>query len=135
MNSLIGLGAATSFTAGTASLLLPGAGLEIGFLEEPVMLLAFVLLGRALETRARLRASGTSQLVSIFDVTISFQLMVGTYWVYRNLDLSANMPVSTVDTKLHPRGCVLTGATASIVCQHHCPCLATGLQTLHVLFS
>lgn len=60
MNSLIGLGAATSFTAGTASLLLPGAGLEIGFLEEPVMLLAFVLLGRALETRARLKAAGTS---------------------------------------------------------------------------
>ena len=59
MNSLIGLGAATSFTAGTASLLLPGAGLEVGFLEEPVMLLAFVLLGRALETRARLKASGT----------------------------------------------------------------------------
>ena len=58
MNSLIGLGAATSFTAGTASLLLPGAGLEVGFLEEPVMLLAFVLLGRALETRARLKASG-----------------------------------------------------------------------------
>lgn len=61
MNSLIGLGAATSFTAGTASLLLPGAGLEIGFLEEPVMLLAFVLLGRALETRARLRASADLQ--------------------------------------------------------------------------
>ena len=61
MNSLIGLGAATSFTAGTASLLLPGAGLEVGFLEEPVMLLAFVLLGRALETRARLKASGVAQ--------------------------------------------------------------------------
>jgi len=30
----------------------------VGFLEEPVMLLAFVLLGRALETRARLKASG-----------------------------------------------------------------------------
>ena len=58
MNSLIGLGAATSFTAGSASLLLPGAGLEVGFMEEPVMLLAFVLLGRALETRARLKASG-----------------------------------------------------------------------------
>lgn len=64
MNSLIGLGAATSFTAGTASILLPGAGLEIGFLEEPVMLLAFVLLGRALETRARLKASGIPQCMN-----------------------------------------------------------------------
>ena len=58
MNSLIGLGAATSFTAGAASLAVPGMGLEVSFLEEPVMLLAFVLLGRALESRARLKASG-----------------------------------------------------------------------------
>ncbi|KAL0054244.1 hypothetical protein WJX82_006004 [Trebouxia sp. C0006] len=64
MNSLIGLGAATSFTAGSASLLLPGAGLEVGFLEEPVMLLAFVLLGRALETRARLKASADLQTLA-----------------------------------------------------------------------
>ena len=70
MNSLIGLGAATSFTAGTASLLLPGAGLEVGFLEEPVMLLAFVLLGRALETRARLKASGTFWSVGIVTGSI-----------------------------------------------------------------
>jgi hypothetical protein len=36
----------------------PGVGLEPSFLEEPVMLLAIVLLGRTLETRARLRATG-----------------------------------------------------------------------------
>ena len=71
MNSLIGLGAATSFTAGTASILLPGAGLEVGFLEEPVMLLAFVLLGRALETRARLKASGLSHFMSSFTIVSS----------------------------------------------------------------
>lgn len=71
MNSLIGLGAATSFTAGTASILLPGAGLEIGFLEEPVMLLAFVLLGRALETRARLKASGISHFVSALPLSVA----------------------------------------------------------------
>ena len=71
MNSLIGLGAATSFTAGTASILLPGAGLEIGFLEEPVMLLAFVLLGRALETRARLKASGMSHMMSSTTIVSS----------------------------------------------------------------
>ena len=33
-------------------------GLEPSFLEEPVMLLAIVLLGRTLEARARLRATG-----------------------------------------------------------------------------
>lgn len=37
---------------------MPGVGLEPSFLEEPVMLLAIVLLGRTLEARARLRATG-----------------------------------------------------------------------------
>lgn len=58
MNSLVGLGAVTSFTAGLAAPIVPGAALEVSFLEEPVMLLSFVLLGRALEARARLKASG-----------------------------------------------------------------------------
>lgn len=78
MNSLIGLGAATSFTAGSASLLLPGAGLEVGFMEEPVMLLAFVLLGRALETRARLKASGNTEFWLVC-VLLAFVLL-GRDW-------------------------------------------------------
>lgn len=57
MNSLIALGASTSFAAGAASALLPGFVLDPSFLEEPVMLLAFVLLGRSLEARARAAAS------------------------------------------------------------------------------
>jgi Cu2+-exporting ATPase len=57
MNSLIALGATTSFAAGGASALLPGFALDPSFLEEPVMLLAFVLLGRSLEARARAAAS------------------------------------------------------------------------------
>ena len=59
MNSLVGLGAVTSFAAGAVSWLRPDGVLDASFLEEPVMLLAFVLLGRALESRARLQASGT----------------------------------------------------------------------------
>ena len=57
MNSLIALGAVTSFSAGTLSALTPGLTIDASFLEEPVMLLAFVLLGRALETRARSEAA------------------------------------------------------------------------------
>lgn len=57
MNSLIALGAGTSFAAGAACALLPGFALDPSFLEEPVMLLAFVLLGRSLEARARAAAS------------------------------------------------------------------------------
>ena len=60
MNSLIGLGTATSFAVGLASLVVPGLVWDPSFLEEPVMLLAFVLLGRTLEARARSRASGAA---------------------------------------------------------------------------
>lgn len=60
MNSLVGLGAATSFSAGAAALLVPGMELEPSFLEEPVMLLAIVLLGRTLEARARVKAQGAA---------------------------------------------------------------------------
>ena len=45
MNSLVGVGSTASFIVGAASALVPTLGLEAGFLEEPVMLLAFVLLG------------------------------------------------------------------------------------------
>lgn len=58
MNSLVGLGAATSFSAGAAALLVPGMQLEASFLEEPIMLLAIVLLGRTLEARTRIKAQG-----------------------------------------------------------------------------
>ena len=62
MNSLVGMGAMASFTAGAVSTLVPGAGFDASFLEEPVMLLAFVLLGRSLESHARLQASGEWRL-------------------------------------------------------------------------
>jgi cation transport ATPase len=44
-----------SFSVGAASLVSPGLGFDSSFLEEPVMLLAFVLLGRAMEARAKVR--------------------------------------------------------------------------------
>ena len=66
MNSLVGLGAATSFSAGLAALLVPGMELEPSFLEEPVMLLAIVLLGRTLEARARVQAQGAAPSPHLF---------------------------------------------------------------------
>ncbi|KAG0607893.1 hypothetical protein M758_8G062900 [Ceratodon purpureus] len=56
MNTLVGLGAVSSFAVSTAAALLPKLGWQ-AFFEEPVMLLAFVLLGRAVEERAKLQAS------------------------------------------------------------------------------
>eukprot|EP00878_Enallax_costatus_P010699 GHUV01011175.1.p1 GENE.GHUV01011175.1~~GHUV01011175.1.p1 ORF type:complete len:791 (+),score=278.39 GHUV01011175.1:1241-3613(+) len=57
MNSLVAIGSTTSFTVGAAAALVPQLGFDSGFMEEPVMLLAFVLLGRALEARAKVRAA------------------------------------------------------------------------------
>eukprot|EP00889_Picochlorum_renovo_P001359 jgi/Picre1/28389/NNA_003794.t1 len=57
MNSLISLGATTSFSTGLLSAFLPNLSIDPSFLEEPVMLLAFVLLGRSLEKKARAEAS------------------------------------------------------------------------------
>ena len=67
MNSLVAVGCTTSFSAGAASCLLPSLSasqlFDASFLEEPVMLLAFVLLGRTLESRAR--ATAASDLLSL----------------------------------------------------------------------
>ncbi|KXZ53854.1 hypothetical protein GPECTOR_6g772 [Gonium pectorale] len=79
MNSLVGLGSTASFAVGLAGAApglaaafgLPGASsapaaslllaADASFLEEPVMLLAFVLLGRALEARAKVQAAADLQ--------------------------------------------------------------------------
>jgi Cu+-exporting ATPase len=58
MNSLVAVGSTTSFSVGALSVLVPGLGFGTSFLEEPVMLLAFVLLGRALEARAKVGTAG-----------------------------------------------------------------------------
>lgn len=58
MNSLVAVGSSTSFSVGALSVLVPGLGFGTSFLEEPVMLLAFVLLGRALEARAKVGTAG-----------------------------------------------------------------------------
>lgn len=56
MNSLVGIGTLSAYTASMVALLIPELGWHC-FFEEPVMLLGFVLLGRSLEQRARRRAS------------------------------------------------------------------------------
>ncbi|MCO5596577.1 hypothetical protein L7F22_050642 [Adiantum nelumboides] len=57
MNTLVGFGATASFTISAVALANPGLHWDASFFDEPVMLLAFVLLGRALEERARVQAS------------------------------------------------------------------------------
>ncbi|MTJ53414.1 copper-translocating P-type ATPase [Anabaena sp. UHCC 0253] len=56
MNTLIGLGTLTAYTASLVALLFPQMGWEC-FFDEPVMMLGFILLGRTLEKQARGRAA------------------------------------------------------------------------------
>ncbi|KAG1663220.1 hypothetical protein FOA52_011313 [Chlamydomonas sp. UWO 241] len=56
MNTLVGLGATASFAVSCVAAALPHLGWKT-FFEEPAMLLGFVLIGRALEEQAKLRAS------------------------------------------------------------------------------
>ena len=56
MNSLVGLGTVSAYTASCVALLFPQLGWDC-FFDEPVMLLGFIFLGRTLEGRARYQAS------------------------------------------------------------------------------
>ena len=56
MDSLVALGASSSFTVSLAALAMPKLGWTTYF-DEPAMLLSFVLVGKALEAHARARAS------------------------------------------------------------------------------
>ena len=62
MNSLVGLGACASFGVSVVAAVRPSLGWPT-FFEEPAMLLGCVLLGRALEERAKLAA--TSDLAAL----------------------------------------------------------------------
>lgn len=56
MNSLISLGTLTAYITSLIALFFPKIGWEC-FFDEPVMMLSFILLGRALEKRARSKAA------------------------------------------------------------------------------
>jgi P-type Cu2+ transporter len=56
MNTLVGLGTISAYTASCIALIFPQLGWEC-FFDEPVMLLGFILLGRTLEHEAKKRAA------------------------------------------------------------------------------
>ncbi len=65
MNSLVGLGTLTAYTASLVALIFPQMGWEC-FFDEPVMMLGFILLGKTLEQQARGRASAAfKQLIAL----------------------------------------------------------------------
>ncbi|AKG22595.1 heavy metal translocating P-type ATPase [Calothrix sp. 336/3] len=65
MNTLVGLGMLTAYTASLVALIFPSLGWEC-FFDEPVMMLGFILLGRTLEKQARGKAaSAFRQLLAL----------------------------------------------------------------------
>ncbi|GER30059.1 copper-transporting atpase paa1 [Striga asiatica] len=65
MNTLVGLGALSSFAVSSLAAFIPKLGWRT-FFEEPVMLIAFVLLGKNLEQRAKIRA--TSDMTGLLSI-------------------------------------------------------------------
>ncbi|XP_072953722.1 copper-transporting ATPase PAA1, chloroplastic [Typha angustifolia] len=65
MNTLVGLGALSSFAVSCIAALFPKLGWKT-FFEEPIMLIAFVLLGKNLEQRAKLKA--TSDMTGLLSI-------------------------------------------------------------------
>ncbi|XP_062195434.1 copper-transporting ATPase PAA1, chloroplastic [Phragmites australis] len=65
MNTLVGLGALSSFAVSSIATFIPKLGWKT-FFEEPIMLIAFVLLGRNLEQRAKLKA--TSDMTGLLNI-------------------------------------------------------------------
>ncbi|XP_073261362.1 copper-transporting ATPase PAA1, chloroplastic [Populus alba] len=65
MNTLVGLGALSSFAVSSLAALIPKLGWK-AFFEEPIMLIAFVLLGRNLDQRAKIKA--TSDMTGLLSV-------------------------------------------------------------------
>mmetsp|Transcript_3270 Transcript_3270/g.4448 ORF Transcript_3270/g.4448 Transcript_3270/m.4448 type:complete len:728 (-) Transcript_3270:392-2575(-) len=84
MNSLVGIGMSAAFSLAVLSTALPDLGWEAECSEEPVMLLAFVLLGRALERQARVRAQG--------DLTALASLLPSTSRLVLNFQSSSSTP-------------------------------------------
>ncbi|XP_047315974.1 copper-transporting ATPase PAA2, chloroplastic isoform X2 [Impatiens glandulifera] len=72
MNSLVGFGSLAAFVISAVSLLNPELEWDASFFDEPVMLLGFVLLGRSLEEKARIKASSDmNELLDAVCVNVS----------------------------------------------------------------
>ena len=70
MNTLVGLGVTAAYVTSTVAMVVPSLGWDC-FFEEPVMLLGFILLGRALERQARdSAASSLRALVGLQPRTV-----------------------------------------------------------------
>ncbi len=91
MNTLVGLGTLTAYTASLVALLFPRLNWEC-FFDEPVMIVGLILLGRSLEQRARGRAA------SAFQALLALQPAIARWLPHSNLNgaKSVEIPVDQV---------------------------------------
>ncbi len=91
MNTLVGLGTLTAYTASFVALLFPGLNWEC-FFDEPVMIVGLILLGRTLEHQARNRAA------SAFRALLSLQPRMARWVPQPNLNPhhSVEVPVEQI---------------------------------------
>jgi len=74
MDTLIGLGIVTAYTASMVALFFPKLGWDC-FFDEPVMLIGFILLGQTLEHRARTRSrAALHHLMTLLPSTVHLVL-------------------------------------------------------------
>lgn len=103
MNTLVGLGALSSFSVSSLAALLPKLGWRT-FFEEPIMLIAFVLLGRSLEQRAKLKAA--SDMTSLLSILPSKARLILND---DSTDLSSAVEVSSNSLSIGDQILVLPG--------------------------
>lgn len=97
MNSLVGMGTISAYTASTVALFQPRLEWHC-FFEEPVMLLGFVLLGRSLEQRAKGKASAAIRALMSLQPDVA-RVLVGDLLV----------PIAIEDVQISDRVLVLPG--------------------------
>ncbi len=73
MNTLVTLGSGSAYLASLVGLVAPQVGWEC-FFDEPVMLLSFILLGRALEQRSRLQAARSLQALVNLRPSVAYRV-------------------------------------------------------------
>ena len=102
MNSLVGLGMASAYGASTVALLYPPLHWEC-FFDEPVMLVGFILLGRTLEHRARIRAAASLKALFALQPTQARRLYAERSAITQsgalNLDQSQLIPAEALQPK------------------------------------
>ncbi|CAB4320110.1 unnamed protein product [Prunus armeniaca] len=105
MNTLVGLGALSSFTVSSIAAFIPKLGWKT-FFEEPIMLIAFVLLGRNLEQRAKIKAtSDMTELLSIIPSKARLLVNDGA----KELESIVEVPSNSLSERVPVDGIVKAG--------------------------